>query len=123
MGREEVGGEEEKLPLGFFIREVELPGGSQAAHGGFGRQGELVTGEVFGGETEGRFQGVGPGVEALPRQTIDEVQAQVGEAGGPDQGQGLHRLGRGVAALEKAQFGLVKGLDPEAQAVDAQVAE
>ena len=78
---------------------------------------------MFGGETEGRFQGVGPGVEALPRQAIDEVQAQVGEAGGPDQGQGPDRLGRGVAAFQEAQFGLVEGLDPEAEAVDAQVAE
>ncbi len=30
-------------------------------------------------------------------------------------------LGGGVAALQEAQFGLVKGLDPQAQAVNAQV--
>ncbi len=48
---EEVGGEEEKLPLGFFIRRGEAPRGIAASHGGFRGQGELIARQVFRGET------------------------------------------------------------------------
>ena len=86
-----------------------------------GGQGKLVARQVFGVETQGRLQGVGPGVQALPRQTIDQVQPQVGETRRPDQFDGRGGLRGSVAALKEAQFGLVKGLDPQAEAVDPQV--
>ena len=102
--RQEVGGQEEKFPLGFFIQGGELPGGQPPAHGGFGRQGELIARQMFRGEAQGLLQGLEPGVQGLPRQPIHEIQPQVGETRRPDQRQGLLGLRGGVAALEKTQF-------------------
>ncbi len=62
-----------------------------------------------------------PGVQALPRQPVHQVQPQVGETRGPDQFNGRNGLGGGVAALQEPQFGLVEGLDPQAEAVNPQI--
>ena len=78
---------------------------------------------MFRGEAQGLLQGLEPGVQGLPRQPIHQVQPQVGETRRPDQRQGRLGLPGRVAALQKPQFRLIEGLDPQAQAVNAQVAE
>ena len=57
----------------------------------------------------------------MPRQPVHQVQPQVGETRGPDESDSRSGLDGGVAALQKPQFGLVKGLDPQAQAINPQV--
>ena len=122
--REEVGGEEEKFPLGLFIREAEFPRPPPAIGGPWGSRAPGSAGsrkDVPGLKLRAVSRVLSPGVEALPRQPVHQVQPQVGETRGPDQFDGRNGLGGGVAALQKAQFGLVKGLDPQAQAVNPQV--
>ena len=72
-------------------------------------------------ETQGRLQGLEPGVWRLPRQPVHQIQPQVLEARRPDQLQGLPGLPGRVPPLQEDQFRFVKGLHPQAQAIDAQV--
>ena len=78
---------------------------------------------MFRGETQGLLQGLEPGVEALPRQPVHQVQPQVGKTRRPDEIDGRLRLPGRMSPPQKPQFRLIEGLDPQAQAVNAQVPE
>lgn len=81
--------------------------------------GQVVGGDVVGGEVESVFQGVPPLGECLPRQTEHEVDVHLGDAHLP---QDLHTLGHlfgGVFAPEHAQGGGIHALHAERDAGDA----
>ena len=124
--RQEVGGQEEKFPLGFFIRGAEFarrpPAGRRHGRSPAARV-QLIARQMFRGEAQGLLQGLEPGVQGLPRQTIHQIQPQVGETRRPDQIDGRLRLPGRMPPTQKPQFRLVKGLHPQAQAVNAQVPE
>jgi hypothetical protein len=74
-----------------------------------------------------QFDGLGqrplPGGERLAGQAVDQVQVHVLESRPPGGAIGLARLRRRVDAPEQAQLVVLKRLDAQAQAVEAQPAQ
>ena len=54
------------------------------------------------------------------REAVDEVDADVAEAGGVGVLDGVEGLGGGVAAANEAELGVVEALDTDTQAIEPQ---
>ena len=80
---------------------------------------EKIDGDVLGAEAQGLVEGVAPACGGLIRQAGDEVQADVGEAFGTKTGDGGEDVVAAVHAAGGLEFGVVKGLRAEADAIDA----
>lgn len=82
--------------------------------------GQLVPGEVRGGQGEGLAQ-VGQGVvEALPGQAVHQVEVEVVEAGLARHVGGAHCLGAVVDAPQGLQLVGLEALHADGQAIDAE---
>jgi hypothetical protein len=64
-----------------------------------------------------------PGRKSLTRQTGDEIEADVVEAGVAEGRKSLERVGGVVRASEFCELGVVKRLGAEARAVDSEIAK
>ena len=70
-------------------------------------------------EGQGVGEGLFPLLHGLPRQAVNEVQTHVREFGPPAGGHGLLHLLPCVDAAQGPETGVVRGLDPQGDAVEA----
>jgi hypothetical protein len=77
-------------------------------------QGEGIGRQVIRSPVEHFPHGTGPRVEVEPGQAVDQVDADVVEAGRPGRGEGGASLGGRVPPVEARQDGVIQALDAEA---------
>ena len=110
---------QEKGAGNFLGRQGELAEREAPPQGGCGLELQLVAGEVLGMEVQHLLQGAFPGLQALIRQVVDQVGAEVVEAGRAGVFQGRPGRLSVVAATQQRQCPVVGRLHADVDAVDA----
>ncbi len=105
------------------VWRVDLALFQPAVHGRPLFNGQAVEAEMIGGQVEGSAQAVLPGSQRLIREAVNQVEADVVEAGRASHRNGaIHSL-KVMFPLEKGQFCLVGALHTKAEPVDADSAQ
>ena len=113
----------EEAQAEVFIHFMNLMGLPQAMQGSSFFIGQVIGREVFGMEAKGCLQVVLPVFVRLARQAVDEVDAEVAEAGVATSLHGFDGLAGGVPAVQQSQCGIVEGLYAHAEAVEGVAAQ
>ena len=123
----------EEAQAEVFIHFMNLMGLPQAMQGSSFFIGQVIGREVFGMEAKGCLQVVLPVFFRLARQAVDEVDAEVAEAGVATSLHGfdglaggvpaVDGLAGGVPAVQQSQCGIVAGLYAPAEAVEGEAAQ
>ena len=114
---EQFHGFEVKVGLGVLVGEEE-PCLHLTGQGGTGFHLQAVAGDVFRLQGQGGAEGLLPGFQALARQAVDEIKAEVVDLGPAQLRRGQLHLAGGVDAVDAAQLPGVGGLHPQRDPVD-----